>query len=131
MLPYSFILSHKDLEMQESHFSVLLFKKYTMITSAVLTLQKYLEILLQDLFLYFWNTKSGSILIGYYRVLLVKILFMKKNGIMSFAGKWIQMTIIICSKINQLRKACAPCFPSFVGLECRLIHKITFVYRTR
>jgi hypothetical protein len=38
----------------------------------------------------------------------------KKNEILSFAGKWVELEEIVLSKVSQVQKPKATCFLSFV-----------------
>jgi hypothetical protein len=44
---------------------------------------------------------------------------MKKNEILSFAGKWIELENIILSEVSQLRRPKTVCSPSYVDFRCR------------
>jgi hypothetical protein len=44
---------------------------------------------------------------------------MKKNEILSFASKWIELENIILSKVSQTQKAKIICSPSFVVFRSR------------
>jgi hypothetical protein len=38
----------------------------------------------------------------------------KKNEILSFAGKWMELKDIMLSEVSQVQKAKVACFPSYV-----------------
>jgi hypothetical protein len=44
---------------------------------------------------------------------------MKKNGILSFAGKWMELENIILSKVSQVRRPKIACSPSYADFRSR------------
>jgi hypothetical protein len=52
-----------------------------------------------------------------------------KSEIMSFAGKWVELAIIMLSEINQDQRAYVACSHSFVNHKIFLTHlTILFIY---
>jgi hypothetical protein len=52
----------------------------------------------------------------------------KKNEILSFAGKWMELESIILSEVSQVQKAKGHMFPFICGIETQYKYKQYYIY---